>query len=88
MRNQAATWQIIEVGYGDNVLSIPLTGVPFPRYEYERRQLNVLAAVASAGLDALVVTAHGHLRYLSGYDGSGGYFAPFPLIANICCPTV
>ncbi|MER8703872.1 Xaa-Pro peptidase family protein [Mesorhizobium sp. M1273] len=60
--------------------AIPLTGVPFPRSEYERRQLNVLAAVASAGLDALVVTAHGHLRYLSGYDGSGGYFAPFPLI--------
>ncbi|ESX81713.1 Xaa-Pro peptidase family protein [Mesorhizobium sp. LSHC412B00] len=59
---------------------IPLTGVPFPKSEYERRQLNVLAAVASAGLDALVVTAHGHLRYLSGYDGSGGYFAPFPLI--------
>ncbi|RWO86339.1 Xaa-Pro peptidase family protein [Mesorhizobium sp.] len=60
--------------------AIPLTGVPFPRSEYERRQLNVLGAVASAGLDALVVTAHGHLRYLSGYDGSGGYFAPFPLI--------
>lgn len=59
---------------------IPLTGVPFPRSEYERRRLNVLEAVANAGLDALVVTAHGHLRYLSGYDGSGGYFAPFPLI--------
>ncbi|MER9586562.1 Xaa-Pro peptidase family protein [Mesorhizobium sp. M0276] len=60
--------------------AIPLTGIPFPKSEYERRQLNVLAAMASAGLDALVVTAHGHLRYLSGYDGSGGYFAPFPLI--------
>ncbi|RWO21052.1 MAG: aminopeptidase P family protein [Mesorhizobium sp.] len=60
--------------------AIPLTGVPFPRSEYERRQLNVLETVAGAGLDALVVTAHGHLRYLSGYDGSGGYFAPFPLI--------
>lgn len=60
--------------------AIPLTGVPFPRSEYERRHLNVLAAVASVGLDALVVTAHGHLRYLSGYDGSGGYFAPFPLV--------
>ncbi|RWJ95414.1 Xaa-Pro peptidase family protein [Mesorhizobium sp.] len=59
---------------------IPLTGVPFPRSEYERRQLGVLEAVVSAKLDALVVTAHGHLRYLSGYDGSGGYFAPFPLI--------
>ncbi|RWK55906.1 MAG: aminopeptidase P family protein [Mesorhizobium sp.] len=31
-------------------------------------------------LDALVVTAHGHLQYLSGYDGSGAYFMPFPLI--------
>lgn len=60
--------------------AIPLTGVPFPESEYERRQLNVLEALVSAGLDALVVTAHGHLRYLSGYDGSGGYFAPFPLI--------
>lgn len=38
--------------------AIPLTGVPFPRSEYERRQHNVLAAVASARLDALVVTAH------------------------------
>ncbi|RWF81412.1 MAG: aminopeptidase P family protein [Mesorhizobium sp.] len=60
--------------------AIPLTGVPFPRTEYERRQHEVLQAVASARLDALVVSAHGHLRYLSGYDGSGGYFAPFPLI--------
>ncbi|MFC3320582.1 M24 family metallopeptidase [Mesorhizobium cantuariense] len=60
--------------------AIPVTGVPFPRSEYERRHLNLLEAVVSSGLDALVVTAHGHLRYLSGYDGSGGYFAPFPLI--------
>lgn len=60
--------------------TIPMTGVPFPLSEYERRQNNLLEAVANASLDALVVTAHGHLRYLSGYDGSGGYFAPFPLI--------
>ncbi|PBB80018.1 peptidase M24 [Mesorhizobium sp. WSM3879] len=60
--------------------AIPLTGVPFPRSEYERRQHRVLAAVEAARLDALVVTSHGHLRYLSGYDGSGGYFGPFPLI--------
>ncbi|WP_352657933.1 MULTISPECIES: M24 family metallopeptidase [Mesorhizobium] len=60
--------------------AIPVTGVPFPRSEYERRQLKVLEAMVSARLDALVVSAHGHLRYLSGYDGSGGYFAPFPLI--------
>ncbi|WP_202330470.1 M24 family metallopeptidase [Mesorhizobium sp. L-8-3] len=60
--------------------AIPLTGVPFPRSEYERRQHKVLEAVTRARLDALVVTANGHLRYLSGYDGSGAYFAPFPLI--------
>ncbi|MER9883205.1 Xaa-Pro peptidase family protein [Mesorhizobium sp. M0118] len=60
--------------------TIPMTGVPFAPAEYERRHQKVLEAVASANLDALVVTAHGHLRYLSGYDGSGGYFAPFPLI--------
>lgn len=60
--------------------AIPLTGVPFPKSEYERRQENVLAAIVRAGLDALLVTAHGHLRYLTGYDGRGGYFAPFPLI--------
>ncbi|MER9482861.1 Xaa-Pro peptidase family protein [Mesorhizobium sp. M0494] len=61
-------------------LAIPLTGLPFPRSEYERRQQKVLDTVASAGLDALVVTARGHLRYLTGYDGNGAYFAPFPLI--------
>ena len=34
-----------------------------------------------ANLDTLVVvTAHGHLAYLTGYDGRGGYFMPFPLI--------
>ncbi|MDE5446996.1 M24 family metallopeptidase [Bradyrhizobium sp. CSA207] len=59
---------------------IPFTGVPFPRSEYERRQENALAAVQRAGLDALLVTAHGHLRYLTGYHGYGAYFAPFPLI--------
>ena len=60
--------------------AIPLTGVPFPRAEYERRQQKVLAAVARAGLDALAATAYGHLEYLSGYDGYGGYFRAFPLI--------
>lgn len=61
-------------------IQIPFTGVPFPKSEYERRQKKVLAAVERAGLDALLVTAHGHLRYLTGYHGYGGYFAPFPLI--------
>lgn len=59
---------------------IPLTGVPFPRFEYEQRQKKVLAAVARTGLDAIAVTTYGHLQYLSGYSGRGGYFAPFPLI--------
>lgn len=27
-----------------------------------------------------MITAHGHLQYLSGYDGMGAYFMPFPLI--------
>lgn len=61
--------------------AIPQSGFPFPKSEYERRQLNVLEAVARAKLDALVVTASAHLQYLTGYDPQGGnYFAPFPLI--------
>ncbi|MCA1386365.1 MULTISPECIES: Xaa-Pro peptidase family protein [unclassified Bradyrhizobium] len=60
--------------------AIPFTNAPFQKSEYERRQKNVLEAVARAELDALVVTAHGHLKYLSGYDGMGAYFMPFPLI--------
>ncbi|UVK48706.1 Xaa-Pro peptidase family protein (plasmid) [Mesorhizobium sp. AR07] len=60
--------------------AIPLTGIPFPKSEYERRQNKVLEAMARAELDALLVTAHGHLQYLTGYNGRGGYFAPFPLI--------
>lgn len=60
--------------------SIPFTGIPFPKSEYERRQKAVLEAMAAAELDALLVTAHHHLRYLTGYSGSGAYFRPFPLI--------
>lgn len=59
---------------------VPLTGLPFPHAEYERRQQRVFSAMERANLDALVVTAHGHLQYLSGYDGLGAYFLPFPLI--------
>ncbi|WP_342709950.1 Xaa-Pro peptidase family protein [Bradyrhizobium sp. B124] len=55
-------------------------GSPFPRSEYERRHREVFEAMARASLDALLVTAHGHLRYLTGYDGLGGYFMPFPLV--------
>ncbi|RAZ71155.1 M24 family metallopeptidase [Mesorhizobium atlanticum] len=60
--------------------AIPLTGTPFPKSEYERRQQKVLEAIERAKLDGLLVTAHGHLQYLTGYSGKGGYFAPFPLI--------
>lgn len=60
--------------------SIPMTDVPFSQVEYERRQNAVLRAIESQGMDAIAVTAYSHLEYLSGYDGSGGYFAPFPLI--------
>lgn len=60
--------------------ALPAIDLPFPKSEYESRHQRVLEAMARAGLDALVVTAHGRLRYLTGYDGRGGYFAPFPLI--------
>jgi Xaa-Pro dipeptidase len=66
--------------------SIPATGAPFPPEEYARRQAAVLARVTTAGLDAIAVTAHSHLEYLSGYDGAGGYFGPFPLILAPGCP--
>jgi Xaa-Pro aminopeptidase len=59
---------------------IPYTGVPFPKEEYRRRQAKVFEAMESAGLDAMLVTSFNHLRYLSGYNGYGGYFKPFPLI--------
>ncbi|MER8480609.1 Xaa-Pro peptidase family protein [Mesorhizobium sp. M1163] len=60
--------------------AVPLTDLPFPKTEYERRQRKVFEAMERANLDALIVTAHGHLQYLSGYDGRGAYFMPFPLI--------
>ncbi|HUG29466.1 MAG TPA: Xaa-Pro peptidase family protein [Candidatus Limnocylindria bacterium] len=65
---------------------IPRTGAPFPRDEYARRREAVLGKVAEAGLDAIAVTAHSHQEYLSGYDGSGDYFGPFPLILAPGCP--
>ncbi len=60
--------------------SIPMTAPPFSPEEYQRRQNAVLGAMESQGMDAIAVTAYSHQEYLSGYDGSGGYFAPFPLI--------
>ncbi|WP_201840711.1 M24 family metallopeptidase [Microvirga zambiensis] len=65
----------------DSVFSaIPEAGIPFSNEEYKRRHERVSAAIQNANLDALIVTAHGHLRYLTGYSGFGAYFAPFPLI--------
>ncbi|MDX8462484.1 M24 family metallopeptidase [Mesorhizobium humile] len=60
--------------------AIPCTGTLFEQSEYERRQYRVLEAVERAGFDALLVTAQSHLRYLTGYSGTGAYFGPFPLI--------
>jgi len=64
----------------DLARSIPLAGPPFERAEYARRQHAVLDRLAEAGLDAIAVTARSHQEYLGGYDGSGDYFGPFPLI--------
>lgn len=64
----------------ETISAVPEAGIPFPKSEYEHRQKRVLAEMEKAHLDALVVTAHGHLRYLTGYHGYGAYFAPFPLI--------
>ncbi|MER9345325.1 aminopeptidase P family N-terminal domain-containing protein [Mesorhizobium sp. M0601] len=58
---------------------IPLTGVPFPRSEYASRQQKVFEAIETAKLDALVVTAHTHLQYLTGYDGAAGVFCTVPI---------
>jgi Xaa-Pro aminopeptidase len=60
--------------------SIPFTGIPFPKDEYRRRHDKVFKAMERDGLDALLVTSHNHLRYLTGYNGYGGYFKPFPLV--------
>ncbi|MGX9181938.1 M24 family metallopeptidase [Mesorhizobium sp. BHbdii] len=60
--------------------AIPLTGLPFPKSEYARRQRKVFEAMEQVNLDALLVTSHGRLEYLSGYTGRGAHFAPFPLI--------
>ncbi len=60
--------------------SIPMTAPPFSQEEYQRRQSAVMAKLESQGMDAIAVTAYSRQEYLSGYDGAGGYFAPFPLI--------
>ncbi|UCI34911.1 M24 family metallopeptidase [Mesorhizobium sp. B4-1-4] len=48
--------------------------------EYSSRQKRVLDTANNAGIDATMIAAHGHLRYLTGYHGGGGYFGPFVLI--------
>lgn len=60
--------------------SVLLPSLAFPQAEYERRQQKVFEAMERANLDALLVTALGHLQFLTGYDGNGAYFMPFPLI--------
>lgn len=62
--------------------SIPLTEPPFPRSEYAARWRSVVARFDEFEIDAIVVTAPTHVRYLTGYDGAGGYFAPFPLVVG------
>lgn len=59
---------------------IPLTGTSFELEEYQLRQQRVLHAIEGSHLDAMIVTAQSHLRYLTGYSGAGAYFAPFPLL--------
>jgi Xaa-Pro dipeptidase len=61
------------VGHSTKRAPIPEIGVRASSAESIRRH-------ARAELDALLVTALGHLRYLTGYHGFGAYFAPFPLI--------
>lgn len=61
---------------------IPFTGTFFERSEYVKRQQRVLRAAEIAGLDAVLVTAPSHLRYLTGYSGTATSFAPHPLIIS------
>ncbi|MER9402259.1 Xaa-Pro peptidase family protein [Mesorhizobium sp. M0615] len=60
--------------------SIPFVSLPFPKSEYARRQQKMFEEMERVGLDAILVTAHGHLQYFTGYNGQGGYYRPFPLI--------
>jgi Xaa-Pro dipeptidase len=62
--------------------SITGTGIPFPALEYKRRLDAIVAQFDSYGIDALAATALPSQEYLTGYDGSGAYFAPFPVIVR------
>ncbi|WP_349643536.1 M24 family metallopeptidase [Bradyrhizobium diazoefficiens] len=59
---------------------IPFTGIPFPKWEYQLRHEKVFKAMERFEIDALLVTAFHHQRYLTGYNGYGGYFRPFPVV--------
>lgn len=60
--------------------SIPQTGVPFKRDEYDRRCAAVVRQFELAQIDALCVTAVTHLQYLTGYSGRGTYFGPYTVV--------
>jgi Xaa-Pro dipeptidase len=62
--------------------SIPGTGIPFALSEYRRRLDAAIAKFDSFAIDAVVATSPTSLRYLTGYDGTGAYFAPFPVIVT------
>jgi Xaa-Pro aminopeptidase len=61
---------------------LPETALPFPKEEYQRRVAAVIAAFEDYGVDAVAATNKTSQEYLSGYDGSGSYFAPFPIIVT------
>jgi Xaa-Pro aminopeptidase len=50
--------------------------------EYERRWERVRAELDSHGIDALAVTAHTHIQYLTGHDAEGAYAAPYFLLVR------
>lgn len=58
-------------------MAIPITGVPFPRSEYERPQQKVLETAARVDVKALLAAADSHLWCLTGCQGYSGDSAPF-----------
>jgi Xaa-Pro aminopeptidase len=68
--------------------SFPGTGTPFPLEEYQRRIDAVIDEFDAFGIDALAATSTTSQEYLTGYDGSGSYYAPFPFIVSPTRPPV
>jgi Xaa-Pro aminopeptidase len=62
--------------------SIPQTDLPFSIQEYERRVAAVVKRFEAVKIDALAATSDTSQEYLTGYDGSADYFAPFPVIVT------